>query len=231
MREFEKAWIKKYGDSVYNRVGGEVKEKIMAGSDKLIEKYNLEKSLKWTIKSIDKLSKEVDYDTITTVMTGCACHYPHEKLQDLRDIYEKTSDLDLVHSLLQKQFEEEIKIYKDISYNQLSTIINNGWGLAGKKEGNTIYAIKIPAKTKEYFNTSNINEKKYLYCHCPRVRESIKNNERISAIYCYCGAGFYKDLWQEIIQEEVTVEVLDSIINGNNQCRIKISIPKKENNK
>ena len=44
-------------------------------------------------------------------------------------------------------------------------------------------------------------------------------------LFCYCGAGFYKGIWEEIIQEEVKVEVLESVLKGDDVCKIAIYLP------
>jgi len=43
--------------------------------------------------------------------------------------------------------------------------------------------------------------------------------------YCYCGAGFYKGIWEEILQEPVEVEVLESVLKANEVCKIAIHLP------
>jgi predicted hydrocarbon binding protein len=57
------------------------------------------------------------------------------------------------------------------------------------------------------------------------VREVLKTSDTISPTYCYCGAGFYKGIWEEILQQPVEVEVLKSILNGDDVCTIAIHLP------
>jgi predicted hydrocarbon binding protein len=49
--------------------------------------------------------------------------------------------------------------------------------------------------------------------------------ESISATHCYCGAGFYKGIWEEILQAPVEVEVLESVLKGDEVCTIAIHLP------
>jgi len=64
-----------------------------------------------------------------------------------------------------------------------------------------------------------------MYCHCPRVRELIiTGGESFSTTYCYCGAGFYKEIWEHILQRPVRVEVLESVLGGDDLCRIAIHL-------
>jgi predicted hydrocarbon binding protein len=57
------------------------------------------------------------------------------------------------------------------------------------------------------------------------VRDALKLGATISATYCYCGAGFYKGIWEEILQEPVEVEVLESVLKGDQVCTIAIHLP------
>jgi len=52
-----------------------------------------------------------------------------------------------------------------------------------------------------------------------------KDNLMISTTYCYCGAGFYKGIWEEILQRPVEVEVLESVLSGGEVCKIVIHLP------
>jgi len=53
----------------------------------------------------------------------------------------------------------------------------------------------------------------------------LKMNVKISPTYCYCGAGFYKDIWEEILQHPVEVEVMESVLKGDDVCKIAIYLP------
>jgi predicted hydrocarbon binding protein len=44
------------------------------------------------------------------------------------------------------------------------------------------------------------------------VRDALKIKETISPTYCYCGAGFYKGIWEEILQKPVEVKLLESVL-------------------
>ena len=96
-------------------------------------------------------------------------------------------------------------------------------GMAGRLEGNTITAVKIPKEFHKYFQTEDPREKRYHYCHCPRIREALKSqNKPVDKNYCYCGAGFYRDIWEFILQRPVKVRIVESLLQENEHCKIKI---------
>ena len=53
----------------------------------------------------------------------------------------------------------------------------------------------------------------------------LKGAETIPVIYCYCGAGFYTGIWEEILQKPVKVEVLESVLKGDDVCTFAIYLP------
>jgi len=53
----------------------------------------------------------------------------------------------------------------------------------------------------------------------------LSTSETIPPIYCYCGAGFYKGIWEEILQQPVKVEVLKSVLAGDEVCTIAVHLP------
>lgn len=50
-------------------------------------------------------------------------------------------------------------------------------------------------------------------------------NETIDVEYCYCGAGFYSDIWEKITGGKVEVKILKSIMKDDEVCSFEIKIP------
>ena len=59
----------------------------------------------------------------------------------------------------------------------------------------------------------------YSKCYCGSVS---KTKEKIPLTYCYCGAGWYMRLFEEVLGKPVKVEVLQSIANGADECLLRI---------
>jgi len=154
----------------------------------------------------------------------CACQYPKERLEHMRQKYAETRDLDLVHRMLQEQFLATTKDFLDLDDRQLEDIRRRGWGVAGVREGGTIVATKMPFEFHRYFEATTPEERRYRFCHCQGVREVIRRGDIFPKIYCYCGAGFYRGIWEHILQRPVKVEVLESVLFGGDFCRIAIHL-------
>jgi predicted hydrocarbon binding protein len=175
---------------------------------------------------MDKLDGLIDADKRVDIMTGCACEYPKSELQGIRKKYEDTKNVELCHEMLQKKFVSFLKDTLHLDRDMINEIVDRGWGVAGRLEGNKIIATKIPKSgyLNEYMKETDPEKKRAIYCHCPRIRDALRTGAQISPTYCYCGAGFYKGIWEEILQKPVVVRILESVIKGDHVCKVAVSL-------
>ncbi|MFX0080293.1 MAG: hypothetical protein ACFE94_00920 [Candidatus Hodarchaeota archaeon] len=226
--DFEKYWLNKFSNCLDELAGKDIKEEVMKGSEGFSDATSKNIIFSWSRKAIEKLDSIVDEEKRINIMTGCACQYPKQDLQEIKKKYEETGDIDLAHQMLQEKFEIFLKDALKLDEENFNFVVSKGWGLAGIKKDGKIIATKIPKSGyfSEYMKESDPEKKKSLYCHCPRVRDALKiARTKISSTYCYCGAGFYKGIWEEILQKSIRVEVLESVLNGGNVCKIAIHLP------
>ncbi|MCP4230079.1 MAG: hypothetical protein GY771_08020, partial [bacterium] len=47
----------------------------------------------------------------------------------------------------------------------------------------------------------------------------------IIPVYCNCGAGFNKFIWEEIVEGEVAIEVVESVLDDGECCTFAIYLP------
>ena len=187
----------------------------------------------WTRAAVEQLVGAVGEKKAQAILARCACRYPVDDLQDVREAYEASSDLDVAHRMLQDRFERFLRDVLELDDELIDDILARGWGLAGVREGSTIIATKIPKSGNllAYMEETNSLRRRQLYCHCPRVRELLSSPARkwpqpVAKAYCHCGAGFYQGIWEEIVQAPVQVKVLESVLTGDEVCRIAIQIPR-----
>jgi predicted hydrocarbon binding protein len=226
-QDFERAWLSKFSSCLDKVAGEEIREQVMEGSEALSSQSDRQEVIAWSKEAMARLDSLVDAEKRKQVMTGCACQYPKADLQGIRKLYEATRDIDLALQMLQEQFESFLKDTMKLDAEMIEEIVGRGWGSAGVRKGNTIIAVKIPKSgyLVEYMRETDPEKKRQYYCHCPRIRDVLKTAGTISLTYCYCGAGFYKGIWEEILQEPVEVEVLESALKGDDVCKIAVYLP------
>lgn len=61
----------------------------------------------------------------------------------------------------------------------------------------------------------------YDHCYCGSVS---KAKEPVPSTYCYCSCGWYKMLFETVLERSVEVELLSSIAQGAEVCRFAIHI-------
>lgn len=225
--DFERYWLSKLAASLEEHAGEAICQQIMAGSDALSDQSDRQDVIAWSQQAINRLEALVDGQTCQQVMLGCACQYGKADLQQARDYYQTTADLDGAHRLLQAQFESFLRQGLKVDETIIEEIVARGWGLAGIRQGNTIVATKIPKSgyLVQYMQSADPEQRRQYYCHCPRVRDALKMGAGISPTYCYCGGGFYKGIWEEILGQPVQVELLSSVLAGDDTCSFAIRLP------
>ena len=225
--DFEQAWLAKFAGCLDAIVGEGTRQEVMRGSDNLSARSSRRDVITWTRTAMERLDAMVDEEKRKAIMTGCACQYPKSALREMRETYAATQDVDLVHQMLQDQFESFLRDSLNLDDAMIDEIVGRGWGSAGIKSDHTIIATKIPKSGElvAYMQETDPGRKRQYYCHCPRVREALKTSDMISPTYCYCGAGFYKGIWEEILQQPVGVEVLETVLVGGEICQIAIHLP------
>jgi predicted hydrocarbon binding protein len=61
----------------------------------------------------------------------------------------------------------------------------------------------------------------YPRCFCPLVAES---KEPLSASYCFCSAGWLKEVYETVSGKPVTVEILETVKRGGKLCRFDVTL-------
>jgi len=225
-RSFEDQWLAKFSRSLAETVGEKIRKKVLEGSEELLASVNQQEMIEWTRKAMNRLDALVDEKNRRKIMTGCACHFPEQRLLPLRAKYEETKNVDTVQRMLREMFRSDLKNELKLDDELIERILGWGWGVAGVREGDTIVATKLPFELKECLKATDPREKRHHCCHCPRIRRAIRSSgPKISKTYCYCGAGFYKDIWEKILKQPVEVEVLETVLEGDDVCKIAIRLP------
>jgi hypothetical protein len=227
VEDFEKSWLEKFSRSMEDVIGKEMRDKIIRGSEVFSDSSDRSEVISWSKEAMKYLDELVDAERCIELMTRCACQYPKSELREIRRKYEETRSVEMAHEMLRDKFVAFLKNGLHLDADLINDIMDRGWGVAGRLEGNKIIATKIPKSGYliDYMNETDRVRKRAIYCHCPRVRDALKRGVQISPTYCYCGAGFYKGIWEEILQQPVKVEVLESVMKGDDVCKIAISLP------
>ncbi len=184
---------------------------------------------------IDRMLDLLDEQTFESILSDSLRTLKDEWYKDGRQKYLESTSLDeyldrrsIEYIAELEQIKNEGRLYfnQEITDEVIEFVRSQPEMARGVREGNILYAVKIPFMAKEYILEQDKRMKRYYGCHCPWVRESIKNgNETVSPRFCLCSAGFEKKPWEVIFDQPLQVEVVESVLNGDLRCKFAIHLP------
>jgi hypothetical protein len=152
--------------------------------------------------------------------------------------FQELKDLDQFLTLKRQDFLSEVEQHKndgtamfaqlvdDEVLKYVKTIPTMG---AGVRSDDKIIITKVPYQIKRFLTVDSNHMKRYYWCYCPWVRGAIKDGteQEISPNFCYCSGGFFKLYWDEIFNQPINVEPLQTALRGDLVCKFAIEIPPK----
>jgi len=221
-------------------VGEQKRDEIFAGID--LPPLGLPTSHKPRVLQavMERLEAQLDAETYDKLFSSSLRTLDDSGYLEDRDKYQACASLDeflvkrglnFIAHLEQLKHEDRLYFTQEVTDEVIAFVRGNPLISQGVREGNVLYEIKIPYMTKEYLAATDERMKRYYYCHCPWVRESIKNGDvpavisAVSPRFCQCSAGFVKKPWEVILGQPLKAEVVESVLMGALWCKIAIHLP------
>jgi len=192
-------------------LGQEVKQVVMQGSDNLGIESSADDRFRWVKGMVERLNGLADEPQKYDILSSCAHVCPPGQITKLKTVYEeaKTSTQDAMQAV-------------DAVLDFMES--DPGWG--GERplrDGHVIYSAKSPRDPKGYQDAKDALERRRAYCYCPLVRNHMGQGMPIT--FCYCGAGWYRQQWEGAIGRSVTVEIVKSVLKGDEVCQFALQLP------
>jgi hypothetical protein len=191
---------------------------------------------KLTKTVLDRMEGELPAGTCREIMTWNYHNIPTEAFKERKQRFEKAASIDDYlkgeHERLIKELEDCMRegrpwFEQEITPEVLEFVRGNQEICTGLRRGDKIYATKIPSAPKQFLKEKDPEMRKYYACHCQLVRTALRDGKpRIPATFCYCSAGFEKVHFDAVFGEPVEVEMLETLLKGDERCRFAIKIPK-----
>jgi hypothetical protein len=203
-------WLDKFAKSIIDIAGESVKKEVMKGNEKLGSRPTPSQRAKWIKGAMERLDALVDEEAKKRIMINTCPHtYPRKRIEKLRKQYKQLGSIDKLLEIM----------YSDKSYGGTS------YYDSPQRKGNMIYITKVPCNPKSHQKAQTELERKLAYCHCPWARAALKTHEKVSPIFCYCSVSWDKQLWEGILEKPVKVEIIKSLLKGDNQCIHAVHVP------
>jgi hypothetical protein len=142
------------------------------------------------------------------------------------DAYLQRKGQDLIEELEKLRDEGGLYFTQPITDEVIDFVERHPEIRQGVRDGSVLYEVKIPYMTLDYLSATDERLKRYYYCHCPWVRESLKAGDvSVSPTFCLCSAGFHKKRWDVIFEQPLQAEVVETVLKGDPWCMIAIHLP------
>jgi hypothetical protein len=226
-------------DGLYEKLGQAVGEKkrdeVFAGIE--IPPLGTPSSEKPRITQavMERLEGLVDAETCREILSGSLRHLEDAWYVDERAKYAECRDIDEYLERKGREFMAQLEQIRDdgglfftqpITDEVIDFVRSHPEIAHGVRDGAVLYEVKIPYMTREYLAETDEQLKRYYYCHCPWVRESLKEGDvRVSPTFCQCSAGFHKKSWEVIFEQRLEAEIVETVLKGDPWCKIAIHLP------
>lgn len=203
-------WNKLFMKNLKSVLGCEAAETIMRGSEGLGIGANAGERFEWTKAAIERLDSTANTDQKYEILSHCAHVFPQAQIDKLRLAY------------------VEALANSENSLAAIDAVIDfmdkdPGWGSRPRREGRIIYSKKQPRDPEGYINATTPLEKRRAYCFCPLVRDYL--DAGMSPTFCNCSTGWNRRQWEGAIGKPVKIEILQSILRGDDVCEFAIHLP------
>ncbi|HUT81007.1 MAG TPA: hypothetical protein VMZ29_07375 [Candidatus Bathyarchaeia archaeon] len=188
-----------------------------------------------TKQVIDRLAENLDEKTCHKILVSNLHGIPKESYKGQREKFLKAANVDeylkerhesFIKTLEKHRDEQTLFYTQEVDDEVVDYIRGNPKIEGGLRKGNIVFVEKIPYMTKKFLSETDVRMKQYYYCHCSWVREALKSGVvMVSPKFCKCSAGYYKNQWDVILDQPVDVEVIETILDGNERCLFAIHIP------
>lgn len=183
---------------------------------------------------IERLEQSIGSEATRDLLADSLRDLPDAYYQQDRELFFSCQDIDeylikkkaaFIQQLETCQREGRLFFAQEVTDEVLDYVRNTPEMGAGIREDDIIYETKIPFLTKEYLAEEDQQLKRYYYCHCPWAREAVKSGGKVAPIFCNCSAGFHKKPWEVMFEQPIHVDVLESVLKGDDRCRFAIHLP------
>jgi hypothetical protein len=206
-------WDRLLAQGVEKSLGAFVSKKVMQGIEAITSESSFDQYTAWIQQAIDRLDAATGDESIKCkAVSTCAHVFPQERIDHLRKIFQ-SGDID---DVLREMYRDDFWYEKPV------------------RKGNVIHMRKNPYDPEAYAQAKTSSDRRRAYCHCPFVHPYLdgayqagegQRPAALSPTFCYCGAGWYRRLWEGIIAKPVKIDYVATLLRGNHQCIFQIILP------
>ncbi len=199
-------WDQRLAQGVEEILGWAARQQVTAGIEGITVNSSAEDYREWIHSAMSRIDELTgDPEKKYRIVSSCAHVFPQHRIDFLRSVYEQRHEID---DVLREMYQDP------------------DWYEDPVRKGNQLHMRKVPFDREAYEKATSMVEKRQAYCHCAFVRPYlIESPARISPTFCWCGAGWYRRLWEGVLGKPIQVEHVETLVRGNDCCTLIITLP------
>jgi hypothetical protein len=192
MTETDVDMIEEFGKNVERIAGKTASTKVMHGSEFVTKSSTKDDIALWMREAIRRLDSTVDEQTRIQVMEHCGRNCASVNIRVIESAIKRRKKFKDLDSFLEAEQRKPMK------------------GTRLCREGNILY---------QYYTPQTFTP--HMRCYCSLLR-GLPKDTIVSLTYCHCSKAFVQKLWESILERPVKVELLQSVISGDSECKFAI---------
>jgi hypothetical protein len=198
-------WDRLLAEGADKVLGTEARRRLMQGIETITPASSFDDYATWIQGALERLDAMTDdNEKKCQLVSHCAHVFPQERIDHLHTIYLRGKIDDVLREMYTDDF----------------------WYEKPVRRGNSLYIRKNPYDPEGYEKAGTFAERRKAYCHCPFVHPFLDQiPSKLSPTFCFCGAGWYRQLWEGIFGEPVQIEHIETLLKGNDYCTLTITLP------
>ena len=199
-------WHERLSRGLEDVLGAGARQQVMLGIESISDESPAEDYRGWIHNAMGRIDSLTDDPEKKYRIVSCAAHvFPQYRIDHLRGIFEQCHEIDDVL----REMHTDPDWYED-----------------PVRKGNQLFMRKVPFDAAAYKQATTPEERRQAYCHCSFVRPYLNDiPARISPTFCWCGAGWYRRLWEGVLGKPIQVEHVETLVTGGDCCTLVITLP------
>ncbi len=194
-------WQERLADNLKRVLAEDAKKEVSRGSDEIALESSADERVNWVKGAMERLDEVADEKQKFEILSRCAHIFSPRRIDRVKAIYQRNRDIDEVLEAMREDPE---------------------WYEGPVREGDVLYVTKVPRNPDGCAAATDEAERRLHYCHCAIARSNL---DQIPPTFCLCGAGWYRQIWEGILDKPVRVEMLKSLTAGDDTCQFAIHLP------
>jgi predicted hydrocarbon binding protein len=194
MTETDVQMIKELKKTIERIAGKTVSKTVMQGSEQLTKSSSKKMIALWVRNAIRRLDSTVNENTRRQVMENCGRNCASINKRVIESAKTRRKKFKDLDTFLET---EQLKPIK---------------GTRLYREGTILY---------QYYTPQAFTQP--MRCYCSLLRELPKETS-VSITYCHCSKAFVQNLWESVLEQPVKVELLQSVVSGDSECKFAIHL-------